>query len=168
MDNPEEVIVAVQRACREGDAAALARWADTLERRGDLDTAALLRRLPWLAAELGREVERWRGHERTGSINLHNYPDDAWWFCGDWERGHSNEGDEAATLIGRLLRNWATLHPAVEWLARELRLPRVECELDPPGGGTSAVSVRFELRAGEHLGPLPVDHVLTGVFCSEA
>lgn len=167
MSTPSDEITAYRLACRDGDDRALVQWIVALENEGNLDAASLLRRVPPAIAEINLEVEKWRLHGRKGSINLHSYPEDAWWFCGDWERGHSEEGDTTATLIGDLLRDWNTYLPAIEYIARKLGLLQVECELDPQDGGTRNIAVRFALNRGEHLGPLPANHVVAGVYCNE-
>src|SRR5207244_610984 len=94
----------------------------------------------------------------------------SWWFCGDWERGNTAEAeDELAAVLGRLLQRWDAVHPGIEWLARDLRLPVVGLQLSPPTGADQwlGCDLRFDLRTGGRLGSLPPGHVVRAVYLFE-
>lgn len=147
-----EAPAGVIEAVRRGEATALTAWADALDRAGATEGAALLRWLPHFGALLAAEVRA--VSPQFGFIIHQNRSETAWWWIGDM---CSESDNEEARRLGRLMRAWNEMHPAVEWLLRFFGFPHAVIDVIRHETDENLPTQRIDLAAGEHLGPVDAD-----------
>lgn len=156
-------LTAAQQRVRDGDTAALETWAAEVEAAGDAEMADIIRQLPGLRDYIAESLVPERARYPEVGVTLYYNLERRWsyWYLGDCDIDESTEQHPKhwPRRMGQLLLNWNALHPGVEWLARELGLPRVKrYSRIPPATKETADSA--SLSTGGHLSPTEPGHVV--------